>query len=127
MTSYLTKIRAENDNMLAFMSDESFPSPKSLNSDLKKLTISFFCMLYTIADITVVARQSSLYLTPPITYDVLQTFSSWSSHPARNNACGSGGGKSGSRSLTEMKVPNFSMPKLEGGTLGGEKSLTKLT
>ena len=127
MTSYLTELGVENDDMLAFMSDESFPSPKSMNLDLKMLTIPVLRMLHTIAGMTVIVRQSSLYLTPSTTYDVLRTFAARSPHPAINDACGSGGGKSGSSSSTEVKVPNFSVPKFEGDTLGGDKFIDKVS
>ena len=35
MTTYLTELGVENDDMLAFMSEDKFPSPKSMGLDLK--------------------------------------------------------------------------------------------
>ena len=64
MTTYLKELGVENDDMLAFMSEETFPSPTSMGLDLKKLTIPVVCMLHSIAGMTVIVRQKSLYLTP---------------------------------------------------------------
>ena len=67
MTTYLKELGVENDDMLAFMSEETFPSPTSMRLDLKKLTVPVLCMLHSIAGMTVIVRHKSLYLTPTLT------------------------------------------------------------
>ena len=112
--------------MLAFMSEETFPLPTSMGLDLKKLTIPVLRMLHSIAGMTVIVRQKSLYLTPTLTYNGLANFAARSPHPARYDACGSGGGKSGVNNSSNVKIPSFSVPKFEGDTLGVINSLKGL-
>ena len=127
MTTYLKELGVENDDMLAFMSEETFPSPTSMGLDLKKLTTPVLRMLHSIAGMTVIVRQKSLYLTPTLTYNGLANFAARSPHPARYDACGSGGGKSGVNNSSDVKIPSFSVPKFEGDTLGGDKFIERVT
>ena len=99
MTTYLTKLGVENDDMLAFMSEEIFPLPKSMGLDLKKLTTPVLRMLHSIAGMVVIVRNNALFLTPTLTYDGLASFAARSPHPAINDACGSGVGKSGGKNF----------------------------
>ena len=64
MTTYLKELVVENDDMLSFMSEETFPTPTSMGLDFKKLTIPVLGMLHTIAGMMVTVRRKSLYLTP---------------------------------------------------------------
>ena len=49
ITTYLKELGVENDDMLAFMSEETFSTPISMGLDLKKLTIPVLRMLHNIA------------------------------------------------------------------------------
>lgn len=69
----------------------------------------------------VIVIKSLLYFKPSVNLGVLATFSFGSLHPATNYTSGSGGGKSGNSSLLDVKHSNFSAPKFEEDTLGGNK------
>ena len=54
MTTYLKKHGVENDDMLAFMSEEILPMLILMGLDLKKLMIPVLRMLHSIAGMTVI-------------------------------------------------------------------------
>lgn len=125
--AYLTLIGLKIDDILAFMSESSWPIPASLSKIyLNLLTVQVLSMLNKIASYTVRVRKSTFYLTSSITYNGLVEFPHQFPHPARNNACGSGGGNVVASLSTKMKIPSFSTPNFDGDTLGWYTFINKV-
>ena len=77
LTTYLTLVGVENDDILVFMSESMWPTPASLSrTDINLLTVPVLSLLNKIARFIAHVRESSFYLTYSITYNELAHYAS---------------------------------------------------